>query len=418
MTVSRERSMTVDDLAAIVGTDHVRDAGAEDAIDGVTPRWVVEPASGEEASRVLQLAHQAGLAVAPRGAGTKMQLGNLPARLDLILSTRRLNRVLEHAAGDLVARLEAGVRLTDAQEIFGRAGQWLAIDPPEPGATIGGIIAANASGPHRLRFGTMRDLLIGLTYVLSDGTIARAGGKVVKNVAGYDLGKLFTGSLGTLGLLGEVIVRLHPVPAARRIVLVTGLTDLSGAVQAILHSPLVPSAIELRGGKLESLAVLFEGVEPGVIAQAETAAGLLRPFGETRVSADYAAEWQPTPRLPTGWSRLKISVLPAQLNAVRAAIMNSVAGDTGANIHGHAGNGILYLDIGSDPPTQITCITALRERAVAHGGSLVVTAAPLEVKQAVDGWGDAGTALTLMRRVKERFDPDGIMNPGRFVGGI
>jgi len=198
-------SVTLAALQDIAGRGYAREAAEGDAIDGVRPRFVVEPGSVEEVSALLRLSHRAGLAVAPRGGGTTLGWGATPRRLDLILSTARLNRVLEHAAGDLVVRAEAGVMLEALQAAAGAAGQRLALDPPDVGATLGGIVAANPSGPLRLRYGTVRDLLIGVTVVLADGTVAKAGGKVVKNVAGYDLCKLFTGSLGTLGVVVETI---------------------------------------------------------------------------------------------------------------------------------------------------------------------------------------------------------------------
>lgn len=245
-------SVTLVDLQGIAGRAHARAAAEGDDIDGARPRFVVEPGSGEEVSLLMRFAHDRGLAVAPRGGGTKLGWGNKPARLDIIMSTARMNRVLEHAAGDLVARAEAGVTLRTLQETVGKAGQRLALNPPEAGATLGGIVAANPSGYLRLRYGTARDLLIGITVVLADGTVAKAGGKVVKNVAGYDLCKLFTGSLGTLGVIVETIWRLHPIPASRRTVVVELTTPdaFGAAVQALLHgrSPLVLDALELRWG--------------------------------------------------------------------------------------------------------------------------------------------------------------------------
>ncbi|HEV3462352.1 MAG TPA: FAD-binding oxidoreductase, partial [Actinomycetota bacterium] len=196
----------------------VRPAEGAYAVDGVEARFLARPGSVEEASQVLRAAAADGLAGAFMGGGSKLGLGNPPERLDLVVETRGLDQVLEHAAGDLVVKAQAGVRLADLQAALAPAGQWLALDPPEPRATLGGVVAANASGPRRLRYGTVRDLIIGITVVLADGTVARAGGKVVKNVAGYDLAKLFCGSLGTLGLVAEATFRLHPLPAAAAVV--------------------------------------------------------------------------------------------------------------------------------------------------------------------------------------------------------
>ncbi|HZD69103.1 MAG TPA: FAD-binding oxidoreductase, partial [Actinomycetes bacterium] len=191
-----------------------RPAGAADAVDGVQPEMVVTPATVEEARDALREATARGRRVVCRGGGSKLGWGSPPAGAEVVLDTTALDRVLEHAEGDLIVRAEAGVRLDALQEALSKARQFLALDPPEPGATVGGIVASGASGPRRLRYGTARDLLIGITVVLSDGTTAHGGGKVVKNVAGYDLGKLFTGSFGTLGLIAEVTFRLHPSPDA------------------------------------------------------------------------------------------------------------------------------------------------------------------------------------------------------------
>src|SRR5664280_3036739 len=170
-------------------------------------------ASTDEIRELVLVARDAGLRVGVRGASSKLGWGMPPAGLDLLLELSRQDRVLEHAAGDLVVRAEPGVRLVALRERLAPARQQHALDPPEPGATVGGVIGANASGPSRLRYGTARDLLIGITVVLADGTVARAGGKVVKSVAGYDISKLYIGAVGTLGLVTEAIFRLHPVPA-------------------------------------------------------------------------------------------------------------------------------------------------------------------------------------------------------------
>src|SRR5581483_2281507 len=196
----------------------VRAAGPDDAVDGVLPRYVARPAALDEASAVLRAAAADGLATVPRGAGTRLAWGSPPARCDLVIDTRLMNRVLEHAAGDLVVRVQAGVGLDQLALVLGEADQRLALDPPaaattgdaQETGTVGGMLATGAAGPLRFRYGTPRDLLIGITVVRADGTVASSGGKVVKNVAGYDLGKLFAGSYGTLGLIGEAAFRLHP----------------------------------------------------------------------------------------------------------------------------------------------------------------------------------------------------------------
>ena len=289
--------VSLEDLQGIVGEGNAREAGeaGEDAIDGVIPSFVAEPGSVEEMSELMRLASGEGLAVAPRGAGTKMHLGNLPRAVDLVVGTARMNRLIEHVPGDQVVRVQAGLGLQDLQEKLAGEGQMLGLDPPESkaGATIGGIVATNASGPRRLRYGTIRDLISGITVVLSDGTVAKAGGKAVKNVAGYDLSKLFTGSLGTLGLIATCNFRCHPKPEAARTVAVELSDTVSAgeAAQAVVHAQLVPSALELHWSEEEKLlTVLVEGITPAVEAQAETADFLLRSYGETRTLSNEEAD--------------------------------------------------------------------------------------------------------------------------------
>jgi len=436
-------AVTLDDLQRIVGSEYARDAMGDDAIDGVPPRFVAAPGDIQQVSALLRLASRMGLAVAPRGGGTALGLGNPPARLDLILDTRRLDRVLEHAAGDLVVRVEAGVTLTAIQRTVAGAGQTLALDPPEAarGATVGGIIAANLSGPRRLRYGTVRDLLIGITVVLTDGTVAASGGKVVKNVAGYDLGKLFAGSLGTLGVVVEAIFRLHPLPATSGAVVVDleRAAAAGAAVQDILRSPLVPSALELQWSESRGrLAALFEGVEPGVEAQSERAGALLSRHGAhrtTRVDDDDAADlWAVLAARPWQAERSQTEhgePLGLKLTYPRAELPRILDDVTGlATRHGlaprlsaHAGTGVAYVSLvgapkGDEGETHATVVTALRKQAVALGGSLVIMQGGAALKRTVDAWGAVGDAQPLMARIKDQFDPGGISNPGRFVGGL
>ena len=416
--------------------DLVQPAPPGTTLDGVPVARIARPASVEEASQVLAAAAADGLAVAFAGGASKLGLGNPPERVDLLVSTERLDQVLEHAAGDLVVRAQAGVRLADLQATLAPAGQWLALDPPEPGATLGGVVAANASGPRRLRYGTVRDLIIGITVVLADGTVARAGGKVVKNVAGYDLAKLFCGSLGTLGMIAEVIFRLHPLPAAAAVVTleVEEPAQAGRAVQRLLRSPLEPSAVELvvdEWGWPGRLTTVFEGIRPGVEAQAAAAAELLGQVGDAAVAGpgqtDAALGQLGARPFEKAELALKAACPPADLSGVLAELVIG-RGRWDGSVCAYAATGVLWMasglregDLRPDSPAApsvAATITAMRKRLVARGGSLVVVKAPPELKRAVDAWGPAGDALGLMRRVKERFDPDRRLAPGRFVGGI
>jgi glycolate oxidase FAD binding subunit len=414
-------------LAAIVGVAHSRLGSADDVFLGVQPACVVEPGSVEQAAQVLKLASSEDLGVVVRGAGTELGCGAPPQRADVLLITTRLDRVVEHSAGDLVVIAQAGVRLTALQQRLAQAGQWLALDPPEPAATLGGIVAASASGPRRYRYGTARDLLIGVTVVLADGTVARAGGKVVKNVAGYDLCKLFTGSFGTLGVVVETTFRLHPLPQARCLVVVDldSPESLGSAMQAVLHSDLVPSAVELRWSEsVRCLALLIEGVPAGVAAQAAGAQALLGAQGRVRVVGDesFASEWTRVTERPYGSEDLGLKLsgpLAAVPELLRA--LASVAGGRSLpwRVGGQAGNGVLYAGVrGGSTETRAAVISELRARLSPAEASVVVVQAAPEVMQRVDVWGYSGDALELMRAVKQRFDPRGTLGAGRFVGGI
>ena len=407
------------------------------AVDGVPVARVARPGSVAEAGQVLAAAAADGLAVAFVGGGSKLGLGNPPERVDLLVSTERLDQVLEHAAGDLVVRVQGGARLADLQAALAPAGQWLALDPPEPRATVGGVVAANASGPRRLRYGTVRDLIIGITVVLADGTVARAGGKVVKNVAGYDLAKLFCGSLGTLGLVAEATFRLHPLPAAAAAVTLEVDTPkrLGAAVGPLLRSALEPSAVELAWPDRQlpgRLTVVFEGIRPGVEAQASACAELLGRVGAAAVAGpgetDAALAELGPPRFEKADVGVKVTCPPADLAAVLEDLRAGPSPWLGP-VHAHAGTGVLWVasDFGEGEleasggrlvPALAGAVTTARERLAARGGSLVLVKAPPELKRAVDAWGPAGDAVGLMRRVKERFDPDRRLGPGRFVGGI
>jgi glycolate oxidase FAD binding subunit len=421
----RTKNVSLEDLQRIVGAEHAREATPEDAVDGVEPAFVAEPGSVEETSELLRLAGDEGLAVAPRGGGTKMGWGNPPRDLDLVVSTTRMNGIVEHVPGDQVVRVQAGMRLHDLQERLAGSDQMLGIDPPEMGATIGGIVAANSTGPRRYRYGTIRDLIIGVRIVLPDGTVAKAGGKVVKNVAGYDLSKLFTGSLGTLGVIAECNFRLHPKPEVGQTVAVelSSTAAANEAAQAILHSQLVPSAVELHwGGEARLLTVLIEGIPPAVEAQAQTASHLLRGFGEVRtLSEEEADNLGPLEPPGTGGEvALKISTPPAELVGVLDSTLEACSrrGVT-PRITAHAGNGVTYVGLsGGDEESWAQIVEELREIWTRRGGSVVVREAPLAFKNRVEVWGPLGSRLELSRRVKEKLDPRGTLNPGRFVGGI
>jgi glycolate oxidase FAD binding subunit len=340
--------------------------------------------------------------------------------VDIVIETRRLRGVTEHEPGDLVATVGAGTSLHDLQSVLGLAGQRLALEAGTPTATVGGVLATGEAGPLRLRYGTGRDLLIGVEFVRSDGVVARSGGRVVKNVAGYDIGKLLCGSYGTLGVMTSATFRLHPVPAERAWVTcpVASTADLADLVARAMDPAVQPSAVEvnLTGGS-GTLALLIEGTATGVPVRAAAAT---RVLGSGAAVGAEPRWWGQYPFLFDAIA-LKLAVgvgrLPAVLDALAGAA-GPAAGDV--TVRGSAGAGVLHAALpGSTSASQLDAI--LRAVRAATGGighgSCVVLAAPEAVRASVDIWGPV-PGLDLMRRVKERFDPDGRMAAGRFVGGI
>lgn len=384
--------------------------------DGRAPGVVARPNSTEQVSRTMRIATEQDAVVAVRGAGTKLSWGGVGAHLDLVVDLSGMNQVLEHQPGDLIASAQAGCPLSAVQARCAEAGQRLALDEMVPGTTVGGLIATNPSGPLRLLAGTVRDLLIAVTLVLADGTIAHAGGKVVKNVAGYDLGKLLVGSYGTLAVITEATFRLHPEPKASAWVLATHpRAEVPAVLADLLHSQDAPSAIEIRSARGESveLAALLEGTPDGVRQRAGRLGALIA--GGTGEQPDWTGgyPWQ----IGSGVG-LKVT---CQLSAVPGVL--EAAAELGWTVQGSAGTGVLYAAPGADAQVDAQVDAATLEsaartlRAAAVGGSVIVLDAPRQLRAEVDLWGPV-PALEVMRRVKDQFDPENRLAPGRFVGGI
>jgi glycolate oxidase FAD binding subunit len=408
-------------MSTLTGTAHdalssacedVREGRPDDAVDGVPVGLVARPGTTEQVAEVMKVAAAHRLSVVPRGRGTKMTWGLPPASADVLVDLSTMDRVLDHAAGDLIVEAQAGTPLADLQAVVGQAGQRLVIDETVPGASVGGALASNAAGPQRMLVGTARDLLIGITVVRADGVVAKAGGRVVKNVAGYDLGKLMIGSLGTLAVVTEALFRLHPVPEVRRWVSVP-VADPQRAhdlAQAVVHGQTVPGALEVDwpADGPGTLTVQYGGKPDGVEDRVGTARSLLG--GDASVSEDEPDGWSSYP-WRAGETGLKLTFVLSGLRDVLA-----VTRDVGAAVRGSAGTGVVYaaLDRPDDVPAALD---RLRSVCARHQGSAVVVDAPAEVKRAVDVWGPV-PALDLMRRVKDQFDPEHRLAPGRFVGGI
>ncbi|WP_242340672.1 FAD-binding oxidoreductase [Anaeromyxobacter sp. SG66] len=401
----------------------VRAAADGDAVLGLTPRVALEPGSLDEAADAMRALARDRAAVTFIGGGTDLELGEPPARLDAVLHTRRLDRVKEHAPADQIVAVEAGLTIAALQRHLAPHGQRLALDPPHPErATVGGVVAANAFGPRRTRFGTVRDLVVGVTLVRADGVVARGGGKVVKNVAGFDLPRLLCGSLGSLALVAEVVFRLHPLPEASATVAVPGLTpaEVRALARAALDARLDPVAMAaLQEGDRFRLAIRFEGFGPGVREQAERLLAL-DPRCEALAGADEAALWARHDALRlAGDVRAKAAFPPASLEGAVRALEPLAATLTAGALVLHPALGIAFV-AGALSRAEATgsAVAAARVALRPGNGSLVLAAAPAALRAVADPWGDPPPAVEVMRRLKRELDPDGRLAPGRLAGGI
>jgi len=398
------------------------------------PRCVVYPQTPQELAEVMTLANREQWRVLPCGNGSKLSWGGLVEKADVVISTQRLNRLIEHAVGDLTVTVEAGCKFSELQQILKASNQFLPIDPPYPEqATIGGILATAATGSLRHRYGGIRDMVLGISLVRADGKIAKAGGRVVKNVAGYDLMKLFTGAYGTLGTLSQVTLRVYPLPTASQTVLLTGTAEaLAQASKILLASTLTPSAADLLSTALMTrlelgnnlgLLTRFQSIEASVQEQSAQLVNIGHQLGLQGFNyseTDEAALWKklqdflwPTSQTPT--PACKIGVLPA--NAI--ALLNQLDSLTAP-----AGMGLIHLGSGlgswrfDNLIVKPETILTMRSHCQALGGFLTLLEASPTLKQQLDVWGYSGNALDLMRKIKQQFDPQNLLSPHRFVGGI
>jgi len=408
----------LDELTRVCPDASAREARPDDAVDGVTPEVVVLPRGTEEVAAVARLAASRGRTVVARGAGTKLDWAGTPSSAEVVIDLSRMDAVLEHASGDLVARVQAGARLAAIDRQLAEARQWLPVDEVVPGSTIGGVVATGICGPSRYLHGAVRDLVIGVTVVRADGVVARSGSKVVKNVAGYDLAKLFTGSYGTLGIVTEAIFRLRPSPEHRRYVTATCTDEaaLAPVLADVLHAQQAATAIEVDrrspAGPI-ALAVLVEGRAGPVEVRARAIAELL---GASDDSEERPAGWGTLPGPVTLKVTAELTSVPALLGLVRR-----LAGEHRLLpvVRGSAGVGVLFVGLAADiaPRVLAAFLGDLRVRCQSLGGSAIVLRAPAATKGALDVWGPV-PGLELMRRVKQQFDPERRLAPGRFVGGI
>jgi glycolate dehydrogenase FAD-binding subunit len=382
------------------------------------PAATERPESPEQAADLLRALGADGRTVRVRGGGTKSAWGPPAAPVDVELQTGGLGRVLEHNEGDFTVILEAGVPLREAQQTLGAAGQMIALDPPlgeGDAATVGGVLATNDSGPMRHRYGSVRDVVVGITLALSDGSLAKAGGKVIKNVAGYDLAKLFTGSFGSLGLAVTLAVRLHPRP--EQTATASGASDdpgvLARAAAALARLPLEADCLDVAwDGRSGLVLVRFGGAaaerQAGAVLDRLRAAGL----DDVRAEADDGALWaaQRDGQRSRDGAVVKVSGRPADLERVLRA-----ATDGGARVVGRGALGLSWVTLEGDDLAGR--VQRLREALAPRACTLLD--APDAVRGSAAPWAEPDPgALAVMRRVKERFDPARIFDPGSFVGGI
>ncbi|MDB9510293.1 FAD-binding oxidoreductase [Kamptonema animale CS-326] len=443
------------ELESIVGTDAVcpwQDTDTfwqkriESAIaPGTEIDCTVYPHTQEELAAAIACISRNRRGVLPVGSGSKLDWGGLvriepPNPRDrsqvsepalkrgkgglVVVSCDRINRLIDRAVGDLTVTVEAGMKFAELQRILATSDQFLPLDPAYPEqATIGGIIATADAGSLRQRYRGVRDLLLGITFVRSDGKIAKAGGRVVKNVAGYDLMKLLTGSYGTLGIISQVTMRVYPLPNASVTVILTGEAEaLANTTQTLLSSALTPTAVDLLSrqlveklglGKNLGLAVRFQSIPESVEQQSSRLLEVgykLGLKGTICADKDETNLWQRLKSII--WSTTPDSTIICKIGIIPSASVNILAqfnlGD--GLIHGGSGLGILRFE-----KATVENILQLRQQCESQSGFLSILKAPADIKQQLDVWGYNGNALSLMQKIKQQFDPENILSPHRFL---
>lgn len=436
-----KQSVLHNELESILGPERVfaREEAASYAVDGVAPQAVALPATVAEVAEVMRLAHRERAAVIPWGGGTAMSLGNLPQRYDIALSLTRLNAIVEHEPADLTATVLAGRTLADFQDHLASAGQFLPLDPPSPSeATIGGIVATNAAGPSRHAHGTARDLVLGLRFVQADGRVIKAGGKVVKNVAGYDMCRLLIGSMGTLGVIVEACFRLTPLPKTQ-LTLAIAVASAQEAYRLTGRAAgLSLRAVELLNAAAarevdglppvpDSSFVLLLAAAGSAEAVQRTREGVASFAAPTAIEGASAGLWQEVGRIasasggPADGVSTRFSVLPSRVPELieRVEAIGREA-SRAPRIICHLTAGIVHSAWlpGEGPEADLRLATSLRQTVTTLGGTMVVEAAPAALKDRLDVWGEPGADFPLMRSLKEQFDAQGILSPGRFLGRL
>lgn len=393
------------------------------------PAHLALPQTTQELAAVMALAHQQQWRILVVGQGSKLSWGALAHKIDLVVSTQKLNRLVDHAVGDMTVTVEAGMRFAKLQALLAQHNQWLPLDPTYPDqATLGGILSTRDAGSLRHRYGSLRDLCLGLSFVRSDGQIAKAGGRVVKNVAGYDLMKLFSGAYGTLGIVTEITLRVYPLLEKTDTVLVSGSpATIAALAEELLQSTLTPVILDIQAdSKTEEMTikVQFQSLPESVSAQIERFQTMAKERSLRAVAPEDDAQETAFPNS----IRCQVGVLSAE--AVSSlAWFRQVAAEQNLSMQGkiYAGSGLGQLHLTGhltgdeaalDEAALKDVLRKWRSHCEASSGFLSILEAPITLKQTLDVWGYSGNALGAMRKLKEQFDPQGLLNPGRFVGGI
>ncbi|RKU28272.1 hypothetical protein C6497_09815 [Candidatus Poribacteria bacterium] len=405
--------------------------------DGITPEIGIIPSSTQEMENIVCYATKNNLSVIPSGSGTKLGIGNLAEKTDLVLSTHRLNKVLEYEPADLTVTVEAGIRLRDLQTVLAEHKQFLPLDPPYGDrCTIGGIISSNSSGSLRYQYGTARNLVLGMKVMHPKGIVVKSGGKVVKNVAGYDINKLYIGAFGTLGIITEATLKLAPLPAHTAI-LVSQFEHIGEAVisgRKIASSQILPNYVNLLSkfsyqdlsSNKPTLLIGFGGDPEAVSWQLGSTKSLMEQYGSLGVHIIDGENQTDIQQLIQEFSAVNRNsdtvLVKLNLKQTDLAEFAEKALDITDDIMAIVGNGVLYLRIneqsGMDANSLSHTLNQLREDAVEVHGNLILEAAPPELKQQIDVWGSIDRTLILMKQIKSKFDEGNILNPGRFVSAI
>ena len=425
-------------FAEIVGSGDVLDApDVLDAhrVDGLRPRWIARPGTVDEVSRLMALAHVERLAVLPRGSGSALALGNPPKRLDIVVDLRRLDAVTDYVPADMVASVEAGISLGTLARQLGEHGQMLALDPPGGSSrSIGGILATNASGPLRFRYGTARDLTLGVRFVQADGTVTWGGARVVKSVTGYDVPKLLVGSFGTLGIIVGATLRLHPKPPARGSWLLAwnAREAAQSFIAALIASSLEPDrviALNEEAGraygcadKKLALLVSIGSVTEAVSSQGEAMSGLARAHG-AEVRSVPGSCWEQLDAILAGDVSFRLNSEPRRTVHWLGEVERLASGlDLRVLAVAQPGSGVMHAVVSDQISGTVLdqgLFRPLRAGLAPEGGSLVVERAAADLKENFDVWGPISPdSQAIMSRLKAEFDPDGTLSPGRFVGGL